>query len=121
MPEQPPSGASAPLGVQPSLHAVAEILRDPHPLNHEVRKALAEFVDELGTALAGSSVPPAEVTHLADSAAHLVKMVHRQDAPGMLAAARDRLEAAILATESKAPLAAGLARRLLDALANIGI
>ena len=121
MPEQSPSDPPAPPGVQPSLHAVAEMLRDPHPLSHEVRAALADFVDELGTALAGSSVPPAEVTHLADSAAQLVKTVHRQDAPGVLAAARARLEAAILTTESKAPLAAGLARRLLDALANIGI
>jgi hypothetical protein len=119
MPEQPPS--EPPPGVQPSLYAVAEMLRDPHPLSREVRAALADFVDELGTALAGSSVPPAEVTHLADSAAQLVKAVHAQDAPGVLAAARDRLEAAILVTESKAPLAAGLARRLLDALANIGI
>jgi hypothetical protein len=47
--------------------------------------------------------------------------MHRRDAPGSLAAARDRLEAALLATESTAPLTAGLARRLLDALANIGI
>jgi|SRR6516162_7526330 hypothetical protein len=121
MPEETPSGEATPLGVQPSLHAVAEILRDPHPLSLEVRRALAEFVDELGTALAGSAVPPAEVTHLAESAAHLVKAVHRRDAPGLLAAARRRLEAALLATESTAPLAAGLARRLLDALANIGI
>jgi hypothetical protein len=121
MPEELPPEATTPVGVQPSLHAVAEILRDPHPLSLEVRRALADFVDELGTALAGSAVPPAEVTHLADSAAHLVKAVNRRDAPGMLAAARNRLEAAVLATESKAPLTAGLAQRLLDALANIGI
>jgi hypothetical protein len=39
----------------------------------------------------------------------------------VLTAGRDRLERAILAVESQSPLAAGLARRLLDALANIGI
>lgn len=121
MPEQPSSGSPAPSGVQASLHAIAEVLREPQPLDHEAREALAALVDELGAALATAPVPPAEVAHLADSTARLVKEVHRQAAPGMLTAARDRLDAAIVAAESKAPLVAGLARRLLDALANIGI
>jgi hypothetical protein len=61
------------------------------------------------------------VAHLAESTALLAHAVHRQETPGLLAAARDRVEAAILAAESKAPLTAGLVRRLLDTLANIGI
>jgi len=121
MPEQPPLGSPAPSGVQASLHAIAEVLRDPQPLSLETREVLADLVDELGAALTPGTVPAAEVTRLADSAAHLVKAVHRQAAPGLLEDARNRLDAAILAAESKAPLTAGLARRLLDALANIGI
>ncbi len=121
MPEQPPSAAPAPAGVQTSLHTIAEILRDPHPLSLEVRAVLAELVDELGRVLATATVPPAEVAHLTASTAQLARAVHRQEHPGLLAAARDRVEAAILAAESKAPLTAGLARRLLDTLANIGI
>lgn len=119
MPEQPSS--TAPAGVQISLHTIAEILRDPHPLSREVRTVLADLVDELSRLLATAAVPPAEVVHLTESTAQLARAVHRQERPGLLAAARDRVEAAILAAESKAPLTAGLARRLLDTLANIGI
>jgi hypothetical protein len=107
--------------VQASLHAIAEVLRQPRPLDPEAREALAALVDELGTSLAAAPIPPAEVAHLADSTAKLVQAVHHQAAPKLLAAARDRFERAILAVESQSPLAAGLARRLLDALANIGI
>ncbi|HWG47473.1 MAG TPA: hypothetical protein VN688_32215 [Gemmataceae bacterium] len=121
MPEQPPLGSPVPAGVQASLHAIAEVLRDPQPLSLETREVLADLMDELGSGLATAPVPPAEVAHLAKSAAQLVQAVHRQAAPGLLEDARRRLDVAILAAESKAPLIAGLARRLLDALANIGI
>ncbi len=121
MSEQSPSETPLAAGVRTSLHTIAEILRDPRPLTHEIRAVLADLVDELGRVLAAPTVPPAEVAHLAESTALLARAVHRQEAPGLLAAARDRVEAAILSAESKAPLTAGLARRLLDTLANIGI
>lgn len=121
MSEQPSSGTPAAGGVQNSLHTIAEILRDPRPLSREVRGVLADLVDELGRVLGTAAVPPAEVAHLAESTAQLARAVHVQEPPGLLAAARDRVEAAIFATESKAPLTAGLARRLLDTLADIGI
>jgi hypothetical protein len=82
---------------------------------------LADLVDELGRVLATTAMPPEEVAHLAESTAHLARAVHRREAPGRLAAARDRVEAALLAAESKSPLTAGLMRRLLDTLADIGI
>lgn len=121
MPEQSPSEVPAGTGVQTSLHTIAEILRDPRPLTHEIRSVLADLVDELGRVLATAAVPPTEVALLAESTALLARAVHRQETPGLLAAARDRVEAAILAAESKAPLTAGLVRRVLDTLANIGI
>jgi hypothetical protein len=121
MPEQTPSGSPPPSGVQASLHAIAQVLRDPHPLSPQVRETLAALVDELGAALAAGPVPPEEITHLIDSTTHLLHAVQRRAAPGVLASARDRLEGAILGAEAQAPLTAGLARRLLDALANIGI
>src|SRR5579872_7120549 len=110
MPEQPPSGTSLPPSVQASLHAVAEVLRDPHPLSAEAREALAALVDELGNLLTATAPPPAAVAHLADSTAHLAQAVHRRADEGLLAAARDRLEKAILGAEAHAPLAAGVAR-----------
>jgi hypothetical protein len=110
-----------PSGIQASLHTIAEVLRDPHPLSPEVRQALAELMDELGALLASPSVPDEALGHLAQSTAHLVQAAHRRADEGLLAAARDRLEQAILGVERHAPLAAGIARRILDALANIGI
>lgn len=121
MPEQPPSDVPAATGVQASLHTIAEVLHDPRPLTHEIRSVLADLVDELGRVLATATVPPAEVTHLTESTAQLARAVHRREHSNLLAAARDRVEAAILAAETKAPLTAGLARRLLDTLADIGI
>lgn len=121
MPEEPSSGTPAAAGVQASLHTIAEILRDPRPLSHEVRGVLADLVDELGRVLGTATVPPAEVAHLAESTAQLARAVHRREHPSMLAAARNRVEAAILAAESKNPLTAGLAQRILETLANIGI
>jgi nucleoside-triphosphatase THEP1 len=121
MPEPTPSGPPIPPSVQASLHAVAEVLRDPHPLSAEAREALAALVDELGNLLSEPGAPPEAVAHLADSTAHLVQAVHRRADEGLLAAARDRVEQAILGVEAQAPLAAGIARRVLDALSGIGI
>jgi hypothetical protein len=107
--------------VQSSLHIIAEILRDPHPLTLEARLALAALMEELGALLSAPNVPPEAYAHLAESTAMLAQAAHRRADEGLLAAARDRVEQAILGVESQSPLLAGVARRLLDALANIGI
>src|SRR4051812_50188385 len=122
MPEQPPpQGPPATSGVEASLHAIADVLRGSAPMSPDAQRALADLIDELGSALHSTPVPPAEARHLADSTAHLVRALgHRHD-PRRLASARDRLEQAILAVEAQAPAAAGLARRVIDALANVGI
>ncbi len=121
MSEPAPSGSPIPLSVQASLHTVAEVLRDPHPLSPEAREALAALVDELGNLLTAPGAPPQAVAHLAESTAHLVQAAHRRADEGLMAAARDRVEQAILGVEVQAPLAAGIARRVLDALSGIGI
>jgi hypothetical protein len=123
MPDPSPSELSQTPRLKDTIHAVARVLREVHPLSLEAQQALAGLLDELGSclALAVVPVPPEELAHLADSTAHLVRLVHRGAEAGLLASARDRLEQAILSAESRAPLSAGLARRLLDALANIGI
>jgi hypothetical protein len=110
-----------PHGVQSSLHTIAEVLRDPHPLSFEAREALAALLDELGNLLTAPEAPPQALGHLAESTAHLVQAVHRRADEGLLTAARDRAEQSILGIEAQAPVLAGVARRLLDALANIGI
>jgi hypothetical protein len=120
MPEMP-SDPSTPATLQASLHTIASVLREPHPLGAEAQDALAGLMDELGNVLSAPNPPPEAVKRLADSTARLVQAVHRRADAGLLAQARDRVEQAILGAESHAPLAAGITRRLLDALANIGI
>ena len=49
------------------------------------------------------------------------RLVKRFALEGVLAAARHRLEEAVVAAEARAPTVAGVARRLLDALSSLGI
>jgi hypothetical protein len=95
-------------------------LRAMPQIEPEVRQVLADFVDELSRHL-DPNVPAAEAAHLAESSAHLVEALARKHHPGLIAAARDRLEAAATRAETAAPVATGLARRLIDTLANLGI
>jgi hypothetical protein len=121
MPESPQSKPPAVPDVQARLQDVARLLRQTSSLDLESQNALAELVDELSKALQAARVPPTEVTHLAESTAHLAEALHHQHGRGLLGGARDRLERALTNAEVKAPVAVGLARRLLDALANLGI
>jgi Domain of unknown function (DUF4404) len=107
--------------VRAVLPIIAQLLREVNPLGPEAQAALADLVDELGTALDADTPPSAAVAHLTESAAHLVQAVGRRDEPGLLGKARDRMEAAVTAAEAEAPTAAGLTRRLLETLSNLGI
>jgi hypothetical protein len=103
------------------LHDVAREVRRSRSLDSHSQRVLAELVEELSQALAEPNVPPAEVARLAESTAQLAESLHRQHDRGLLERARDGLEGAVIEAESHAPTAVGLARRLLDALGNIGI
>jgi hypothetical protein len=120
MPETPNPQTPAVPDVQTRLQEVARILRQSGTVDAESRDALADLVDELSKNLQTASVPPAEVTHLALTTAHLAEALHRHqgEVPVSL---RDRLARAAVNAEAHAPTAVGLTRRLLDALANIGI
>jgi hypothetical protein len=115
VPDQPPGR------INDDLHDLARVLREAPPLGQDAQRALAVLIDELGNAVGSTQVPPAEVTHLAESTAQFVRALHRRHEPGGLTAARDRFEQAVLRVESRAPVVAGLARRALDALASLGI
>ena len=107
--------------VEASLHAVSQLLREAHHLSPEAQQTLAELVDELGRALGSGTAAPEELAHLRASATRLIEAVRQRHDEGKMAAARDRLEEAVIGLEARAPVAAGVARRLLDALANLGI
>ena len=121
MPENPEIKTPSVEEVRGRMHDVARMLQESTSLDPEARQVLAELVDELGTTLQASNAPPAEVARLAASAAHLAEALHHQRDQGLLGKARDRLGAAVIQAQAEAPVAAGLARRLLDVLANIGI
>jgi len=116
-PTDPQSGAQ----VRVNLQELSRLLRHGQRLDVKSRQALADLVDELNRAVGAGTLPPAETAHLAEGAARLAQALHHQHDSGMLAAARERFEEAIARTEAAAPLATGLARRFLDAVANLGI
>jgi hypothetical protein len=117
MPEQPPAVSP----IQNSLHTIAEILRQPGHLTPEMQAALAELVDEAGNVLQSGCVPSAEMAHLTQTTANLAKALHQRQDTGLIAAAHERLEEAIVRAEAKVPVLAGVAHRLVDALSNLGI
>lgn len=121
MPDTPSPNNPSVSEVQSRLHEVARMLRHSPDLGAESQRILAELVDELSTVLQAANVPPAEVAHLAESTAHLAESLSQPQDIGLVSKARGRLEEKLLEAESHAPTAVGLARRLLDALANIGI
>ena len=121
MPDTPSSTPPSVSEVQSRLHEVARMLRQSPDLGAESQRILAELVDELSTALQAANVPPAEVAHLAESTAHLAESLSQPQDTGLVGKARGRLEEGLIEAEAYAPTAVGLARRLLDALANIGI
>ena len=119
MSAQSPSSAKA--QVEAHLHALSHLLREARRLGPEEQALLADFVDELGNALASPDVPDEEVATLTASASGLLQAVHEQHEPGMLEAAEDRLESAAVTVEAKAPGLANLTRRLAEMLSDLGI
>jgi hypothetical protein len=121
MPELPSAGPPSPAGIEAGLHYVAQLLRRGEPFPPEAQQALADLVDELARALHPMALPSAEAAHLSDSMVHLVQALRQGHDTGLLAAARDRVERAIVSAETHAPVVAGIARRLIETLSNIGI
>jgi hypothetical protein len=121
MAEQQPVHSTSPSEVPGRLHEIAQLLRATHHLGPEAQHALADLADELGNLLDPQAAPAAETAPLVDTTAHVVEALHHKQGAGPLTAARQRLEQLAAEFEGRAPNAAGFARRLLDALANLGI
>jgi hypothetical protein len=119
-----PTTPGPPAGPAPDpaarLLELAGLVRGADHLAPEARAALAGVLAELAGAL-GPGGPGPDAAHLAESAAQAARALHEQNQHGLLAAARERLEAAAARAEAKAPVTTGVARRLIDLLAEIGI
>jgi hypothetical protein len=114
MPQQPSS-------VQRTLQELAGRLREADHLDPEAQQSVADLVEELSRTLHPEQLSSGETTQLAESAAHLARALEEGRDPGVLLAAKHRLEAAVVGAEARAPVVVGVVRRLIDALANIGI
>ncbi|HKI35610.1 MAG TPA: DUF4404 family protein [Gemmataceae bacterium] len=121
MSEQPQPAPTPPSAVPARLREVARLLRDADHLGPDAQKSLADLADELANTLGASGVPSAEEAQLGQLAGQLIQALHQREDSAPVAAKRHRLQEAILAAETRAPFAAGLARQLLDAIANLGI
>jgi hypothetical protein len=106
---------------QANLHQLAQRLRKAEHLEPEEQEAIADLLEELAKALPPATAAPAEATHLAESAAHLAAALHEHHESGLLNAALERFKAAVARAEAKVPMASGIAHRLIETLANLGI
>jgi hypothetical protein len=121
MPEQTPREQQNGGQMQASFHDLAQMLRAADHLEPEVQEALADLLEEMSNALPPTVAARSETAHLASSAASLARALHQPHSPNLLSAAKQRLEQAALRAEAQAPVATGIARRLLDTLADLGI
>ena len=121
MSQPQPTGPVPPSAVPSRLREVARLLREAHHLGPEAQQSLAALAEELANTLGSSGVPSAEEVQLGLLSGQLIQSLQRGDDTAPVEATRHRLQEAIAAAEIRAPFAAGLARQLLDVLANIGI
>jgi len=120
MAEQRPAAVPDPSDLRAKLQELARLLHEARNLDPETQQELADLVAELSQALAGN-LTSAEAEHLGQSAIHMIQALHEQQGADYLTAARDRLRDAAVQAEVKAPVATEIVRRLIEALANLGI
>lgn len=117
---QPPPIPTDCAPVQQELHEIANLLRQGKRLQPVVRDEIAALLEELGRAVMSSAVPTPEVLHLARSASLVGQHLHEPD-HGQYGSLRARLDESLQKAAAQAPAVVGIVRRLLDALADIGI
>jgi len=112
MPEQPQNV---------NWQELAQKLREADHLGPQAQHAVADLLDELSRAIPATSVDPQEAAHLAASASHLADALRQPREANALRAALQRFEGAVARAEARAPLASGIASRIIETLANLGI
>jgi len=110
-----------PTQIQARLRELAQTLREAKHLDPDTQRELAELADELATSGDFSKASSTEVAQLLDTSARVIGTLHQSPQTPVPATLRQRLAEAIYATEARAPVLAGVAHRLLDVLADLGI
>ena len=120
MPEQSSTGETPDPAVESDIEELARRLGGVEHLEPEARATLAGLLRKLAAEL-DLAEPSTQKDQLAETAAHLVRAVKDQHEPGLVEAARERLEQAVARAETKAPVATDLVLQLIDVLAGLGI
>jgi hypothetical protein len=118
--EQPAKGETSDLSVGSDIEELARRLGGVEHLEPEARATLAGLLRKLAAEL-DQAEPSAHKEQLAESAAQLVRAVQDRHEPGLVEAARERLEQAVARAETNAPVATDLVLKLIDVLAGLGI
>jgi hypothetical protein len=121
MDNQPPVQPANANAVQANLKQLAQLLRQADHLEPEAKDALANLVDQLSQVLDPAALPSEATTQLAANTANLVQNLQPEQNVSLIEAARRRVQDAVYRAETEAPVAADIAQRLLDAIANLGI
>ena len=120
MSEQPSEGQPDYPQIVSHIEELARRVRAAKHLHPEARAEAADLLGNLAVAL-NQPEPSSQTRQLAQGAAQLVQAVNEQHDPGLIAAARERLEETVARAETKAPVATDVVLQLIDVLANLGI
>ena len=118
---QPPSDSTHEPSIRDRLHQLALHLRGHPHLGPEAQTELAELLDDLGREIAPERLTVGEEKHLHELVTHVAEALGAPGATGVFGAAKDRLEEMVVDAEVRAPFAAGIARRIVAALTDLGI
>jgi hypothetical protein len=109
------------------LRDCAERLRHARHIEADAQTALADLLADLADAIdpssSGTGADAAAAAHLGESTAHLAEALHHAPShePGVLAAARRKVEEAAAKAEAEAPIATGVVRQFIDVLGGMGV
>jgi hypothetical protein len=120
VPDQSLKGETPDPSIGSDIEELARRLGGFEHLEPEARARLAGLLRKLAAELDHAETS-AQKEQLAESAAQLVRAVKDQHEPGLVAAARERLEEAVARAEAKAPVATDLILQLINILAQLGI
>ena len=121
MSEPMPADPQAVAQIKTDLQELARLLRAAGHLEPDSQQTLAGLLEELGGELEIGGHSSAQTAHLAETVGRVARALHEQHHAGLLAATRDRLHEAACRAEAEAPVATGIVRRFIDALAGMGI
>jgi hypothetical protein len=119
VPDQESPQPSATANAQAQLRSVAKLLHEAHRLDPKAQELLAELVEELSRTV--DTLPSQELAHLTECAAQLVQIAKQSGERRTLRTALDRLDSALGRVEARFPTIAAIGRRLIEALADLGI